>query len=189
MFFINFKILKEVFGIFKVMTTKFKNKTLIGNRIRQQRELLKISRNDMAKKLDVSLSALQNWEINEREPQASMIIKIAETLNVSPNYLLTGEIEKQSHSSTNIDSLTVDEAFIALKNAVSEVMQKSVQNDIELSSEEKQIILNFRRCNQEQKQAINMMINTMVSTSLANIKPSNEDDRTRKEDILRHANG
>ncbi|MDG6895074.1 helix-turn-helix domain-containing protein [Volucribacter amazonae] len=171
------------------MASKFKNSSLIGNRIREHREKLNLTRPELAKAVDVSLSALQGWEMNEREPQASMIIKIAETLNVSPNYLLTGEIEKQSHSSTNINSLTVDEAFIALKNAVSEVMQKSVQNDIELSSEEKQIILNFRRCNQEQKQAINMMINTMVSTSLANIKPSNEDDRTRKEDILRHANG
>ncbi|MGX2951627.1 XRE family transcriptional regulator [Ursidibacter sp. B-7004-1] len=73
------------------MTDKFKKKSMIGNRIREQREKLGLSRNEMADRLDVSLSALQNWEINEREPQASMIIKIAEFLGVTPNYLLTGE--------------------------------------------------------------------------------------------------
>ncbi|MDY3123585.1 MAG: S24 family peptidase [[Actinobacillus] rossii] len=73
------------------MTEKFKKKSMIGNRIREQREKLGLSRNEMADRLDVSLSALQNWEINEREPQASMIIKIAEFLGVTPNYLLTGE--------------------------------------------------------------------------------------------------
>ncbi|MGC7560121.1 XRE family transcriptional regulator [Pasteurella sp. PK-2025] len=45
----------------------------------------------MAEKLSLSLSALQNWETNQTEPQASMIITLAKELGVSPNYLLTGE--------------------------------------------------------------------------------------------------
>ncbi|WP_412778991.1 XRE family transcriptional regulator [Canicola haemoglobinophilus] len=70
---------------------KFKNNSLIGNRIREQRERLNLTRPELAKAVDVSLSALQGWEMNEREPQASMIITIANELGVTPNYLLTGE--------------------------------------------------------------------------------------------------
>ncbi|KGQ36112.1 hypothetical protein JP34_01090 [Gallibacterium anatis] len=82
------------------MASKFKNKSMIGNRIREQREKLGLTRPELAKAIDVSLSALQNWEINEREPQASMIITIAKELGVTPNYLLTGE-EKQSIKEVN----------------------------------------------------------------------------------------
>ncbi|MFP4733345.1 XRE family transcriptional regulator [Pasteurella multocida] len=73
------------------MRIKFKNNSSIGNRIRELREQKKISRNAMAEKLSLSLSALQNWETNQTEPQASMIITLAKELGVSPNYLLTGE--------------------------------------------------------------------------------------------------
>ncbi|HII3786334.1 TPA: XRE family transcriptional regulator [Pasteurella multocida] len=73
------------------MTSKFKNKSQIGNRIRLHREKLNLTRPELAKAIDVSLSALQGWETNEREPQASMILTIAEVLGVSPAYLLTGE--------------------------------------------------------------------------------------------------
>ncbi|WP_439258279.1 XRE family transcriptional regulator [Lonepinella sp. BR2271] len=73
------------------MKIKFKNDTQLGTRIRKQRELLKKTRNELADTLGVSLSTLQLWETNEREPQASMIITIADQLGVTPNYLLTGE--------------------------------------------------------------------------------------------------
>ncbi|MEE6030302.1 XRE family transcriptional regulator [Avibacterium paragallinarum] len=73
------------------MASKFKNNSLIGSRIREHREKLNLTRPELAKAVDVSLSALQGWEMNEREPQASMIITIAKELKVTPNYLLTGE--------------------------------------------------------------------------------------------------
>lgn len=73
------------------MKAKFKNNSKIGVRIRESREKEGRSRNELADTLGISLSALQAWEMNEREPQASMILQIAEELNVSPSYLLTGE--------------------------------------------------------------------------------------------------
>ncbi|MDE3972944.1 helix-turn-helix domain-containing protein [Glaesserella parasuis] len=103
------------------MTEKFKNKSMIGNRIREQREKLGLSRNEMADRLDVSLSALQNWEINEREPQASMIIKIAEFLGVMPNYLLTGE-QSQPQEAKGI----VARAFEALEK------ERTEQDEVEM---------------------------------------------------------
>ncbi|WP_084724302.1 helix-turn-helix domain-containing protein [Muribacter muris] len=59
------------------MKVKFENSSQIGSRIRERRERLKRSRNELADTLGVSLSTLQLWETDEREPQASMIITIA----------------------------------------------------------------------------------------------------------------
>lgn len=103
------------------MTEKFKKKSMIGNRIREQREKLGLSRNEMADRLDVSLSALQNWEINEREPQASMIIKIAEFLGVTPNYLLTGEQNQPQE-----DNGIVTRAFEVLEK------ERTKQDEVEM---------------------------------------------------------
>ena len=55
----------------------------------------------MAEKLGLSLSALQNWETNQTEPVASMIITLAEELEVSPNYLLTGETNATLDENSN----------------------------------------------------------------------------------------
>ncbi|HHF4530417.1 TPA: XRE family transcriptional regulator [Haemophilus influenzae] len=74
----------------------------------------------MAEKLGLSLSALQNWETNQTEPVASMIITLAEELEVSPNYLLTGEtnatLDENSNritlrESENSHSVADDEGF------------------------------------------------------------------------------
>ncbi|EOX4864726.1 helix-turn-helix domain-containing protein [Haemophilus influenzae] len=74
----------------------------------------------MAEKLGLSLSALQNWETNQTEPVASMIITLAEELEVSPNYLLTGEtnatLDENSNritlrESENSRSVADDEGF------------------------------------------------------------------------------
>ncbi|VEH67099.1 putative transcriptional regulator [Rodentibacter pneumotropicus] len=78
----------------------------------------------MAEKLGVSLSALQNWEISQTEPQASMIITIAKTLGVSPNYLLTGETDitanekanDVSHQTSNSLPNDSDENFVEIED-------------------------------------------------------------------------
>lgn len=77
------------------MKIKFKNTSMIGSRIREQRESVGLTRNELADTLGVSLSTMQLWENDEREPQASMIITIAKELRTTPNYLLTGEKAKE----------------------------------------------------------------------------------------------
>lgn len=77
-------------NIINKISTKVKKKSFIGNRIRELREQLNLTRNELANILNISLSALQNWEINEREPQATMILDIAKALKTDPQYLLTG---------------------------------------------------------------------------------------------------
>ncbi|WP_440162496.1 XRE family transcriptional regulator [Actinobacillus pleuropneumoniae] len=99
------------------MNEKFKKPLSLGKRVRFERERLRLTRPELAKMIGVSLSALQGWETNEREPQASMIIKIAETLDVTPNYLLTGE-QSQPKSENGI----VTRAFERLKDVSDEMV-------------------------------------------------------------------
>lgn len=99
------------------MNEKFKKPISLGERVRFERERLRLTRPELAKMIGVSLSALQGWETNEREPQASMIIKIAETLDVTPNYLLTGE-QSQPKSENGI----VTRAFERLKDVSDEMV-------------------------------------------------------------------
>ena len=107
--FVTLKIIKNSYGVFKVMKVKFKNTSLIGNRIREERERIGKSRNELADRLGLSLSTLQLWETNEREPQASMIIVIAKELGVSPSYLLTGKTN-ETKKEVNVDELLKSKA-------------------------------------------------------------------------------
>lgn len=65
-------------------------KSEIGKRIRSKREELKQSRNHVAEFLGVALSTLQAWENEDREPSATHILKLAECLEVSVEWLVSG---------------------------------------------------------------------------------------------------
>ncbi|HDL8234100.1 TPA: helix-turn-helix transcriptional regulator [Yersinia enterocolitica] len=74
------------------MTNKPVNelKSEIGTRIKAQRSILKLSRNHVADMLGVALSTLQAWENEEREPSATHILRLADLLKVSVEWLVTG---------------------------------------------------------------------------------------------------
>ncbi|EFD0874114.1 helix-turn-helix domain-containing protein [Escherichia coli] len=76
--------------------------TMLGIRCRQRRDELKLSRNKVADMVGVSLSTLQAWENQEREPTASDIIKLANALSVSASWLLSGECANTENSQTTI---------------------------------------------------------------------------------------
>jgi transcriptional regulator with XRE-family HTH domain len=61
---------------------------LIGTRIRERRTAQKISQKDLATQVEISPSAINQYEKGEKVPSASTLIKLAETLDVSSDYLL-----------------------------------------------------------------------------------------------------
>lgn len=72
---------------------------MLGNRIKILREELGLKQEELAKQLSVSPSTIGMYEINKREPNNELIIKLANFFNVSIDYLLgktdvrnTGEI-------------------------------------------------------------------------------------------------
>lgn len=75
----------------------------VGIRSRLRREELGFSRSRVAKLINVSLSTLQAWENQEREPSASDIIRLSEVLEVSASWLLCGEIEHNDSQQSTPD--------------------------------------------------------------------------------------
>jgi transcriptional regulator with XRE-family HTH domain len=64
------------------------NATLLGNRIRDRRTAQKISQKDLATEVGVSPSAINQYEKGEKIPSTSTLIRLAEVLDVSSDYLL-----------------------------------------------------------------------------------------------------
>ncbi|MCJ8506901.1 helix-turn-helix domain-containing protein [Rhizobium lemnae] len=62
----------------------------IGGRISIARETLELSLNKAAGTVDVSQTVWSNWERDRCEPPPQMLVRIAETLQVTLYWLLTG---------------------------------------------------------------------------------------------------
>lgn len=105
------------------MKLKFKNEYSIGTRIEERRNALNLSRNAVCEQLGgVALSTLQLWEKNEREPQAGMIIKLAEILKTTVGYLLTGKEETKPDSAKEekTKGSLIDRAFERMQEMLDE---------------------------------------------------------------------
>ena len=61
---------------------------LFGLKLKEVREARHLSQSELAKKLHVSTQTVSNWEIASSNPSLTTFIKIAEILDISPNYLL-----------------------------------------------------------------------------------------------------
>ncbi len=63
---------------------------MLGTRIAALRREAGISQAELARRLQVSPSAIGMYEQGRREPSAQMLVKLAQTFHVSTDYLLTG---------------------------------------------------------------------------------------------------
>jgi HTH-type transcriptional regulator, cell division transcriptional repressor len=63
----------------------------VGKRILDCRTANDISQSKLAELTGVSTAAIWQWETRGRIPRAGTLRKIADVLNVSPSYLLTGK--------------------------------------------------------------------------------------------------
>ncbi len=57
-------------------------------RLRETRAQMELSQSQLATMLGVSQNTVSNWECDIRKPDFDMLMKIAETLDVSTDYLL-----------------------------------------------------------------------------------------------------
>ena len=85
--------------------------TTFGDRIAGARELAGMTQADLARRIGVRDTTLENWENDHSEPRANRLSMLAGLLNVSILWLLTGEGEgpvfadKDNSSSTLADAL------------------------------------------------------------------------------------
>ena len=60
----------------------------LGDRIRGARARLRLTQAELARRIGISATAMNAIEADEADPRASRILKLAEVLDVSPDYLL-----------------------------------------------------------------------------------------------------
>ena len=63
----------------------------IGNRITEQRKKLQLSQEELAYKIGVSRQAVSKWETDTSSPDAFNLISLAEVLETSVEYIVTGK--------------------------------------------------------------------------------------------------
>ena len=74
---------------------------ILGNRIKKERENLNLSRNDLAKKIGVSYSAIAMYEQGNREPSNEILLKMCKVFNCTTDYLMG-----KSNYKTSFDEFT-----------------------------------------------------------------------------------
>lgn len=91
------------------------------SRLKKCRESQGFSQIEFAQKLDVSNTVLSRYESGDREPNIDMLIRISDSLNVSVDYLLFGNVNINN-------SLFQSDSF--------EVKLKNFQKELNHSDEE-----------------------------------------------------
>ena len=61
---------------------------IIGGRIKELRKKLKLTQEELADKIQISRSALANYECGSREPKGDILVRFAHILNTSIDYIL-----------------------------------------------------------------------------------------------------
>jgi len=62
-----------------------------GDRVAAARDAANLTPEDLARRLGVKLSTIQNWENDHSDPRANKLQMLSGMLNVSMRWLLTGE--------------------------------------------------------------------------------------------------
>lgn len=90
----------------------------LGRRIRDMRMTRGMSQADLAKRLDVSATAVWNWEMNGAQPRPTMLAAIAGALDISERYLRTGQAEQATSARTAAEVVYAARKEIAELNGV-----------------------------------------------------------------------
>ena len=70
---------------------------MLGHRIAKLRREAGLSQAELARRLDISASAVGMYEQGRREPAADILVKLSDLLGVSVDYLLTGSCMRRLH--------------------------------------------------------------------------------------------
>ncbi len=110
-----------------------------SNRIRFLRKSAKMSQDDLAALLNVKRHTICDWETSRTEPSITNLKAIAETFNVTVNYILG--VDKENYN----EDLGYD-------------MQKDYTSFIAKSLLEKELYTAITSCTEEQQELINYIL-------------------------------
>lgn len=94
---------------------------ILGNRIKKERENLNLTREDLAKKIGVSYSAIAMYEQGNREPNNDIMLKMCDLFNCSIDYLM---------GNSNIRTLSSEENLNNIKKFYEEKTENLIKNKL-----------------------------------------------------------
>lgn len=84
---------------------------MISQRIQELRHRSNMSQSDLAKKLNITRSSVNAWEMGISTPSTTMIVELSQIFRVSTDYILLG---KGTSHIISIDDLSEDERTVIL---------------------------------------------------------------------------
>lgn len=103
---------------------------MIGQRIREAREALGFSQEQLADSLGISFQSVQQWETGKTTPRATRMRKLATVLGKSPTWIQFGVGPSDSTKIDDVYKLITSAEF---KSQVSGAYSKSLQTCISLN--------------------------------------------------------
>ena len=96
-----------------------------GSRLKKQRELLGISQERLAEKVEVHVNTIRRWEQGKQSPDAKKLDRIAEALNTTIAYLsgesgglLPPDSDEEASSSKKSSGVVKDPTFVSEGNII-----------------------------------------------------------------------
>jgi len=84
---------------------------IIGKRLKREREARELSQAALAKRADISRSAIAHYETGKVIPGGPELIKLADALEITPNFILSGSDEyfpsKEPEHALDVDDMTL----------------------------------------------------------------------------------
>ena len=84
---------------------------IIGKRLKRERDARELSQAALAKKADISRSAIAHYETGKVIPGGPELIKLADALEITPNFILSGSDEyfpsKEPEHALDVDDMTL----------------------------------------------------------------------------------
>lgn len=93
-----------------------------GDRIREIRERKKLTQDQLASKANISKGFLSDVENNNKNPSSQLLLKIANALGASVDYLLSGEKRERSQTEPIMIPPELSEAAVHLNLTYNETL-------------------------------------------------------------------
>lgn len=128
---------------------------MLSQRLKQLRDVKKITQKNLARALSVGLSTVAMWETGDRHPDHEMLVKIADFFGVSVDYLLGRDYTEVQVdiSPEHVKSMADAELLI---NEVMRSLNQALADNILTEEQVKQSLEIFR-------QAVTLLIETRKS--------------------------
>ena len=97
----------------------------IGTRIRSKRKQLRLTQEELAERMDVSVQMISNLELGKKAIRPENIVKISKILSVSTDYILIGtSTDAEFDGLSRKLSLLPEEVCNALETIVDELISQ-----------------------------------------------------------------